>query len=219
MSDDDLDPFVKGLQVAMAAKGWKAAPLATASGLGISAVRDLFRAKAASPKVSTAEALAKTLGMTIDEVIDAGRGRSIAKPHPVAVVGRVGAGAKVPLADAYEKGDGLYHVARPPQIPANGVAAVEVEGDSMAPMYQPGHVLFFRRHADDAVLEDDIGKPCIIEDAEGMAWVKLLKRGSEPGRWNLVSLNPAAESVWDAQVKWAARVLLALPAELVEVAG
>lgn len=216
MTKDELDPFVKGLQVAMEAKGWKAAPLATAAGLGISAVRDLFRAKAASPKVSTAEALARTLNMTIDQVIDAGRGAMPSGAAPVAVAGRVGAGAKVPLVDTFEKGDGLYHIARPPQLPAHGVVAVEVEGDSMAPMYQPGHVLFFSRQAPDAVLDEDVGLPCVIEDADGMAWVKMLKRGSAPGLWHLISLNPDAESVWDVPVKWAARVRLALPAELVE---
>lgn len=138
------------------------------------------------------------------------------KPSPVAVVGRVGAGASVPLVDAFEKGDGLYHVARPHQLPSHGIVAVEVEGDSMAPMYQPGHVLFFRRHTNDGVLDADIGKPCVIEDAQHHAWVKLLKRGSEPGLWNLVSLNPSAESSWDVTILWAARVLLALPADLVE---
>lgn len=141
-----------------------------------------------------------------------------AAPRPVAVVGKVGAGAQVPLVDAYAKGDGLYHVARPPQLPPSGVAAVEVEGDSMAPMYQPGHVLFFSRHSDDAVLETDIGKPCVIEDINGMAWVKVLRRGDEPGCWNLISLNQQAETVWNAKIKWAARVMLAMPAEFVEVA-
>lgn len=140
-----------------------------------------------------------------------------AQARPVAVVGRVGAGAKVPLVDAFEKGDGLHHVRRPPQVPAHDVVAVEVQGDSMAPMYQPGHVLFFRRSAPDAVLDTDIGRPCVIEDEQGDAWVKLLKRGSAPGLWHLISLNPSADSAWDVRIKWAARVILALPAELAEV--
>lgn len=134
----------------------------------------------------------------------------------VAVAGRVGAGAQVPLVDAFEKGDGLFHVACPPQLSPSGVVAVEVEGDSMAPMYQPGHVLFFSRANHEGVPEEDIGQPCVIEDETGHAWVKLLKRGSAPGLWNLISLNPSAESAWDQKIKWAARVRLALPSELVE---
>lgn len=134
----------------------------------------------------------------------------------VAVAGRVGAGAKIPLFDGFEKGDGLYHVACPPQIAPTGVVAVEVEGDSMSPMYQPGHVLFFTRHTHEGVLEEDIGKPCVVEDEAGNAWVKLVKRGSAPGLWNLVSLNPSAESAWDVRIKWAARVRMALPADVIE---
>ncbi len=190
--------------------------VADKAGLNPTAVRDIVLRKAKNPTFSTLTKIAQALGVGIDEVI--GTARSVAPP-PIAVVGRVGAGASVPLVDAFEKGDGLYHVARPPQLPTNGVVAVEVEGDSMAPMYQPGHVLFFRRVADDAVLDTDIGKPCVIEDAEHHAWVKLLKRGSAPGLWNLISLNPSAESVWDVSILWAARVLLALPADLVEKEG
>lgn len=134
----------------------------------------------------------------------------------IAVAGRVGAGARVPLADAYEKGDGLFHVACPPQLPARGIVAVEVEGDSMAPMYQPGHILFFSRATHEGVADEDVGHPCVIEDEEGNAWVKLLKRGTAPGLWNLISMNPSAESVWDQRIKWAARVRLALPQDLVE---
>lgn len=133
----------------------------------------------------------------------------------VAVAGRVGAGARVPMLDAFEKGDGLFQVECPPQISPSGVVAVEVDGDSMAPMYQPGDVLFFTRHTHEGILEGDIGKPCVVEDMDGNAWVKLVKRGSGPGLWNLVSLNPSAESAWDVSIKWAARVRMALPAELV----
>lgn len=104
----------------------------------------------------------------------------------------------------------------PPQLPARGVVAVEVDGDSMAPMYQPGHILFYQRATHEGVLTEDIGKPCVIEDADGRAWVKVLKRGSQAGLWNLVSLNPLSESVWDKAIKWDSRVRLALPAELSE---
>lgn len=135
---------------------------------------------------------------------------------PVAVAGRVGAGARVPLVDAFEKGDGLYHVACPPQIAGQKVVAVEVEGDSMAPMYQPGHILFFHRESETGIIDSAVGNPCVVEDANGMAWVKMVRRGSAAGLWNLISLNPSAESVWDVRIKWAARVLLALPSELVD---
>lgn len=185
--------------------------VAEAAGLGHTAVRDIITRKVKSPTYSTIEKLAQVLGVDVLEIIGPTR-----KRLPVAVAGRVGAGSLVPLVDGFEKGDGLFHVTRPDLLPAHGVVAVEVDGDSMAPMYQPGHVLFFSRKADTGVMDEDIGKPCVIEDQDRNAWVKLLKRGSQPGLWNLVSLNPGAESMWDVKINWAARVLLALPSDLAE---
>ena len=141
-------------------------------------------------------------------------------PCPIAVAGRVGAGARVPLVDAYAKGDGLFHVAAPEPLlrqgPPKGIVAVEVEGDSMSPMYQPGDVLFYTRCTHEGVPDEDVGRPCIVEDANGMVWVKQVKRGDEPGLFHLISLNPASETRHNVRIKWAARVKLALPAELVE---
>lgn len=212
MEKQTLDPFVAGLKIAMCRLNLKASPLALEAGLSVSAIRDLVRYNS-SPKVSTAMAIAAAIGMSVDELIEMG---SDTGPDCVSVVGRVGAGAKVPLQDDFAHGDGLYHVRRPALLPRSGIVAVEVTGDSMAPMYQDGHILFYRRHTAESVIDSDIGLPCIIEDEDGMAWVKLLKRGSSAGHWNLISLNPYADSVWDTKIRWAARVLLAVPADLAE---
>lgn len=210
---DSGELIAKNLARIIADRGTNNRAVAEAAGLGHTAVRDIVNRKVKNPTYATLLKLADVLAVDISEVV----GLNTANPaRPVAVAGRVGAGARVPLSDAYEKGDGLYLVARPPQLAGQSVVAVEVDGDSMAPMYQPGHVLFFSRNTHEGVPEEDVGRPCVVEDANGMAWVKLVKRGTEPGRWNLVSLNPDAESVWDVPIKWAARVRLALPAELVE---
>lgn len=206
------DTFSIRLARVIADRGLSKQAAADLCGVKYHALNAVLIRENALPNAQIAHQIATGLGVSLDWLLT-GKERAAA---PVAVVGRVGAGASVPLVDAFEKGDGLYHVARPPQLPNNGVVAVEVEGDSMAPMYQPGHVLFFRRVADDAVLDTDIGKPCVIEDAEHHAWVKLLKRGSAPGLWNLISLNPSAESAWDVSILWAARVLMALPGDLIE---
>lgn len=213
MESEELDPFVRGLDVAMKRGGWKPAPLALASGLGVTAIRDMFRRRT-SPTVRSALAIAETLGMTLSEVL-ALAPQSQEREHLVAVAGRVGAGAGVALIDDHAKGDGLYHVARPPQVGRKPVVAVEVVGDSMAPMYQPGHVLFFERQTESGVPTEAVGSPCVIADPNGQAWVKLLKRGTEPGLWNLISLNQNAESIWNTEVLWAAKVILALPADVI----
>lgn len=206
------DIIAANLERIVAEKGANNRSVAESAGLGHTAVRDIITRKVRNPTYATLVRLAEVLGVGVAEII----GQPTPPKYPVAVAGRVGAGARVPMLDAFEKGDGLFQVVCPPQISPSGIVAVEVEGDSMAPMYQPGHVLFFTRHTHEGILDDDIGKPCVVEDMDGNAWVKLLKRGSGPGLWNLVSLNPSAESAWDVSIKWAARVRLAMPSELIE---
>ncbi|WP_199756631.1 S24 family peptidase [Paracoccus sulfuroxidans] len=221
MPKEHLDAFARGLKIILESEGHKMKPLSIAAGMGESGIRDLFR-YASAPKVSNAYAIARELSRSVDEIIEIGLSGQITKFHPpqsISIAGRVGAGAQVPLVDHTADG-GLFQVAAPAQLLRNGTArdfgAVEVEGDSMAPMYQPGDILFFARHTHDGIPDEDIGRPCIVEDADGMAWVKQVKRGAEPGLFHLISLNPDAETRHNVRIKWAARVMMVLPAEMVE---
>jgi hypothetical protein len=63
------------------------------------------------------------------------------------------------------------------------------------------------------VPSEAINSRCVCEDETGMGWVKQVKRGSEPGLFHLISLNPGAETMWDVRLKWAAPVRFYLPAE------
>ena len=60
----------------------------------------------------------------------------------ISIAGKVGAGASVPVFDAYAKGDGPQVIC-PPGLSPSGVVAVEVEGDSMEPVYSAGDLLFY----------------------------------------------------------------------------
>ncbi|MFC0160866.1 helix-turn-helix transcriptional regulator [Mameliella alba] len=135
-------------------------------------------------------------------------------PSTITVAGKVGAGAQVPVFDAYEKGDGPQ-VAAPPGLPISGIVAVEVEGDSMEPVYSAGDLLFYSRNSHEGVPVEVIGHRCVVEDTEGMGWVKQVKAGDEPGLFHLISLNPGANTMWNVKLKWAARVRLHWPADLV----
>ncbi|MFG6566701.1 XRE family transcriptional regulator [Sulfitobacter sp. 1A13679] len=131
----------------------------------------------------------------------------------VAIAGAVGAGAMVPVFDAYEKGDGPQ-VECPPQLSPHGIVAVEIVGDSMEPVYSAGDLLFYTRNAADGIPTDAIGHRCVCEDVNGMGWVKQVRAGSEPGLFNLISLNPGADNQHDVKLKWAARVRMHLPADM-----
>ncbi|MBN8187588.1 helix-turn-helix transcriptional regulator [Salipiger thiooxidans] len=131
----------------------------------------------------------------------------------IAIAGAVGAGARVPVFDAYMKGDGPQ-VECPPGLSPHGIVAVEVVGDSMAPVYGAGDLLFYSRDTHEGVPDDVVGHICVAEDEDGMGWVKQVKAGDEPGLFHLISLNPGANTMWNKRLRWAARVRLAWPADL-----
>ncbi|WP_044008584.1 XRE family transcriptional regulator [Leisingera methylohalidivorans] len=152
------------------------------------------------------EGIANIFGVLVSDLL-------IEDRPTIAIAGKVGAGAQVPVFDAYEKGDGPQ-VECPPGLSPHGVVAVEVEGDSMEPIYSHGDLLFYTRNGHDAVPSDVIGYRCVCEDADGMGWVKQVKAGDEPGLFHLISLNPGANTMWNVRLNWAVRVRLHWPAEL-----
>nr|WP_052465759.1 XRE family transcriptional regulator [Phaeobacter sp. S60] len=152
------------------------------------------------------EGIANILGVAVSDLIVEDR-------PTIAIAGKVGAGAQVPVFDAYEKGDGPQ-VECPPGLYPHGVVAVEVEGDSMEPVYSAGDLLFYTRDSSDGVPGDVIGHRCVCEDADGMGWVKQVKAGDKPGLFHLISLNPTGSNTHNVQLIWAARVRLHWPAEL-----
>ena len=118
----------------------------------------------------------------------------------IPVVGYVGAGAVVEMADSnYAQGDGMYHVDCPRNIDSERGVALEVKGDSMEPLLSEGFLLFYNeRHP--GVPAEFIGKICVLWlDNDGIM-VKRVKRGSLVGRYDLVSINDAHDTIKDAKV-------------------
>ncbi|WP_245943262.1 helix-turn-helix domain-containing protein [Rhodovulum viride] len=208
------DDFITGLERIMDARGLRAAPLSEAAGLSKSFIRDLRRGKAASPKLDTAMKIARALDMSVEEILAAANGPGAGR-LTIAIAGKVGAGARVPVFDAYEKGDGPQ-VECPPGLSPHGVVAVEIVGDSMEPVYSAGDLLFYSRPAHEGVPSEAVGRRCVCECERGLGWVKLVKLGSEPGYFHLIALNPDAENQHDVRLKWAAPVRLHWPADLVK---
>lgn len=207
------DPFLQGLRVLLSRKGApQPAVLSRQAGLSDSAIRKLLAGNAKSPKLSTALSIAQALGMNVEDIVALADGELPPRPA-VPIVGTVGAGAKVPVFEVYEPGGGPA-VSCPPGLSPNGMVAVEVEGDSMEPIYFSGDLLFYTRECEEGVPSEAIGRTCVCEDNDGMGWVKQVKRGSEPGLFHLISLNPSAENMHDIKLKWASPVRLHWPAEL-----
>jgi phage repressor protein C with HTH and peptisase S24 domain len=208
--------FRHALEHALKVSGVSLRAIATHSGVSYDQLKALKQGKAKTTNVDDAMRVAAAFGVILEDFYAGRFDNQIAK---IAVAGRVGAGATVELVDAYAKGDGLYHVICPPQIAPTGVVAVEVAGDSMEPVYSEGDVLFYARNSHDGILAEDIGRKCVVCDAAGRAWVKQVQRGTQPGLFNLISINPGAQTAWDVPIEWAARVLFHMPAEFVKKAS
>lgn len=95
-------------------------------------------------------------------------------------------------------------VEAPPGLEDRTVAAVKVRGDSMAPVYRNGDLIYFQR--DGTPPADLVGHDCIAQVRNGPTYIKLLVRGSKHGRFGLRSYRDTPEIV-DQDIEWAARVL------------
>lgn len=191
MHDFDMEAFRARLQSLMDAQGIKRKPLAKAAGLGETSIRDIFDADRNDVRAGTLVKLAGYFDVTIEDLIS--------EPH-VGVAGRIGAGGEV----YFEAEDSPQMVDRPPG--AHGkVMALEVVGSSMLPKYEEGDIVFVRRDID-GIPRGAIGKHCAVHTADGGTFLKILSKGSVPGRYTLRSLNAPdmedVEVVWAAPVKW-----------------
>jgi len=117
------------------------------------------------------------------------------------VLGYVGAGAEVNPIDDPAFRETFDQVELPPGAPP-GTVAVIARGDSMYPRYFDGERLFYvnREHPPSEL----IGQECVVKLHDGRMLVKILRRGSRSGRFNLESWN--APLMEEQQVEWAAPV-------------
>ena len=201
--------FKEALEFALKKTGRSLREVTATAEVSYDQYKGFMQGKSRSTNVDDAFKVAQAFGVSVEDFF-AGR---LDRATTIAIAGKVGAGASVPVFDAYEKGDGPQ-VECPPGLSPNGVVAVEVEGDSMEPVFSAGDLLFYTRDTHDGVPDEVLGHRCVMEDASGMGWVKQVKLGSEPGLFNLISLNPSADNMHDVKLKWAARVRRHWPAEL-----
>lgn len=125
----------------------------------------------------------------------------------IPVVGYVGAGSQVLPFDDYARGQGMAFVERPPGLTGDAVA-LEVQGDSMFPTAENGWKLIYT--GEQTVLEEEVlNRLCVVKLADDRVMVKRLMRGTQQGRYHLVSSN--APPIEDAEIVWAARVKAIIP--------
>lgn len=139
------------------------------------------------------ERLANQLGVAPVEILG----------DDVPIVGKIGAGGSIVFEDI---GIGET-IPRPPET-SGPLVGLEVAGESMLPKYDPGDVVFISRQTD-GVDPADIGSYCAVRLRTGETYLKILARGSQPGRFTLRSFN--ASDMEDVEVEWATPVRAVVP--------
>jgi repressor LexA len=193
MSSFDMDAFRARLQRLMDERKVARKPLAKAAGLGETALRDIFEPERRDVRVGTLVKLADYFEVSLDDLIG---------EPAVRLAGRIGAGGEV-IFEPEEDPD-APGVPRPPGA-SGRIMALQVVGISMLPKYEDGDIVYVNRDID-GIPKNAIGEYCAIRTADGGTYLKILAKGTVPGRYTLRSLNAAdmedQEVVWAAPVRW-----------------
>lgn len=195
MSDAvDIETVRAALREIMTRKSVKPTTLSLRVGRNKSLVKDLFN-KTKDVSLDTLVKLASALDVSVSDLVSAPR---------VRIAGYIGAGGTVIFEDLGSDDT----VVRPPNVSVKLVALI-VRGDSMLPKYRDGDVIYIGRDHD-GVMPEYIGDDCAVHLTTGETYIKQLMRGSEEGRFTLISLN--APPIENVEVEWATPVAFIMPA-------
>lgn len=130
--------------------------------------------------------------------------KGTARPRPtrdehVQAIGYVGAGAEIIPFDDHDAG--MAEVEMPPGA-SKKLAPVIVRGTSMEPRYFDGETLYYLK--DTHSPSELVGRECVIKLVDGRMFVKILRKGTKPGVFNLESWN--AKLIRNQRIEWAALV-------------
>lgn len=193
----DGAPFPNRLRRVRLARPLTIEALAESAGMSVSAIH---RLETGLTQLNTAKLDKLARALDVDPV-------QLLPARTVAVVGYIGAGAAIYPIDDHAKGDGLREVHCPAGMDPRRTVAVEIRGDSMAPI-EDGWLAFYTRDPDYGP-SDFLGHLCVVKLVDGRMLLKNVRRGYTAGRFNLLSSNAAM--IEDAELEWAAPVRAVLP--------
>ena len=167
--------------------------IALKAGLSASTLHNILK-RGATPSVDHFLEICRVVGVGPAELLT-----GISEPRlQIPIVGIVDADERWSPVDPGGRGVGF-------DVGSHDTIGIEVRGDAMAPVYRDGDFLVcyrqFGPHADNC-----IGLDCVVRTAAGDHFVKILKRGTRPNRFNLKSYNPVADDIEDVAIAWAAPV-------------
>lgn len=109
------------------------------------------------------------------------------------VIGKVAAGSEGYFIDDYAMGGGEPLDTLDPSTHI----ALRIEGDSMVPRFYPGEIVIFGPEAPAMSL---VNRECLVDLPDGRKLLKVLRRGSALGLWNLHSVNSSYAPIEDVTI-------------------
>lgn len=153
-------------------------------------------------KMAPFKALAKELRTTAEWLIDqVGPEELDAERQMIPVKGQVGAGGVV-----IPNNDGDIGAIEAPPNSGSQTAAVEIVGESLGRLFNGWYAIY--DDSRDPPTEDLIGELCVLQTAEGLMYIKKLKKGR--GKKFTLESNYEAP-ITDVIVTWAAKVKTMVP--------
>lgn len=131
-------------------------------------------------------------------------------PARVPLGGYVGAGGRIDTSTEQREAGVEYEAELAVKVP-DAVVCYEVVGESMLPVYEPGAAIICRAYTLDP--EPYLDKRVVLATKDGARHVKVLVEGTQPGRYNLESLNKAAAPMRNVEIAWVARIAAIIPAD------
>jgi transcriptional regulator with XRE-family HTH domain len=129
----------------------------------------------------------------------------------VPVAGYIGAGAQVyPIDDSAP----LDNTDLPPGIEwGEDLRALIVRGDSNEPMMFAGWYVFYynNQRTEGGCQNVNSNVPHVVWLADDSWFVKVVRRGYTPERYNLHSVNKSYEIIPDVEIKWCAPIVAIVP--------
>lgn len=179
------------------------------AGLSEDAIRNIRRAvKSDSDRgvsTNTILALAPVLQTTASWLLE-GIGEESSGPALSPVIGKVDANANGRVIRTTSQ-LGLDRAPRPPGGTSKAVA-LEVDGHSMRGWADHGSLIYFEEQRTTPT-RDMMGEMVVVELPSGEILVKRLLRGSEPGLYDLESVN--GPTLTDQRVVWVAHITAIVP--------
>lgn len=129
----------------------------------------------------------------------------------VPVMGRVGAGATIEPEFDQVPAEGLFQVKLPFPVP-DEMIGLEVEGDSMLPVYRAGDVIVVWREQRRST-DDFLGELAAVRTEDGRRFLKTIMRGSQRGLYRLESFN--ARPIEDVEIAWVGEIHVIVPSRQV----